>query len=204
MSAKKKTAKKKITKKKAAKKKIVKKKTAKIYPKYHINNKEWDKLEVMQAIFDKTINSSLGLAYVCKGDSELPDVGTVFRWMNEEDLADGDKPICDMYARAKDIQVDFMADEIIDICDNQAGQTVMIDDTPVIIDGKPLKVIDSAGVAHAKLRSDNRKWIASKLKHRKYGDKLEVSGDPERPLAKVSNEDLDLQITILQKKLNGS
>ena len=33
-----------------------------------------------------------------------------------------------------------------------------------------------------RLKADNRKWLLSKLAPKKYGDKLELSGDKESPL----------------------
>ena len=34
-----------------------------------------------------------------------------------------------------------------------------------------------------KLQVDTRKWLLSKLAPKKYGEKLELTGDPDRPLA---------------------
>ena len=44
-------------------------------------------------------------------------------------------------------------------------------------------------MARNKLRVDARKWIASKLKPRVYGDKLELSGEVGAP-TKLSDEQL--------------
>ena len=41
---------------------------------------------------------------------------------------------------------------------------------------------DAVAVARNKLRIDTRKWILSKMLPREYGDKLELSGDPDKPL----------------------
>jgi hypothetical protein len=43
--------------------------------------------------------------------------------------------------------------------------------------------LDGVSVAHARLRVDTRKWLLSKLAPKKYGDKLELSGDAENPIA---------------------
>lgn len=229
-AAKKKAARKKTTKKKqatpkqrrtAAKKKAGLKKQAtpkkkattkkvlttpkKALPKYHINHQSWDKDAVMEEIFARMISSSKGLANICESDPELPTVKTVYIWLSEEEKGKIDSaptPLCDMYARAKDIQMDYMADEIIDISDNQVGSPVIVEGKPLILDGEVIRVIDGPAAQHAKLRVDSRKWLASKLKHRKYGDKLELSGDPERPLAGLSDEDLAARRKLLQKQLN--
>lgn len=44
------------------------------------------------------------------------------------------------------------------------------------------KGVDSAWVAWRKLQVDTLKWSLSKRVPKKYGDKLEHSGDPDRPL----------------------
>src|SRR5713226_6823678 len=59
----------------------------------------------------------------------------------------------DMYARAREERADLLAKEILEIAD------------------APCK--DAVEVAHARNRLDPRKWLASKLAPRKYGDRVE-------------------------------
>lgn len=205
-SPKKKTTKKKSApKKKAPAKKLARKRSRDLgpIPKYHLNHQSWDKPVVMREICDQMLGCSKGIAFVCRDDDNLPDIATVFKWLAEESKGGGESPLRDMYEICKEIQVDFMADEIVEISDNEANQPLVIDGVPVVVEGKPVKYTDSASVAHARLRVDSRKWIASKLKHRKYGDKLEVSGDPERPLAGLTTEQLILRQKQLEEKLGG-
>ena len=199
--------KKRAVRKRSAKNPVVKKPRARSrrlgpIPKLHINHLEWDKVAVMHLICDKMMCSSKGIAYICSENNDLPDISTVFRWFIAEERDGAESPCCDMYTTARQMQVEFLVDENMDIVDNQVGNPVVIDNIPVIVDGKIVKVVDSASVAHAKLRSDNRRWAAEKLVHRKYGNKLEVSSDPERPLSTVSDDDLDSRILMLQKKVN--
>ncbi|MFN8996423.1 MAG: hypothetical protein ACK5X3_22525, partial [Pseudomonadota bacterium] len=42
--------------------------------------------------------------------------------------------------------------------------------------------IDPADVNNRRLQIDTRKWLASKLKPKRYGDKLELAGDAKAPL----------------------
>src|SRR6266446_8491317 len=58
-----------------------------------------------------------------------------------------------MYARAREERADLLAKEILEIAD------------------APCK--DAVEVAHARNRLDTRKWLASKLAPRKYGDRVE-------------------------------
>jgi hypothetical protein len=71
------------------------------------------------------------------------------------------------YARAKSIGYERLADEVI-----------AIGDAPIIHNGHP----DNALVQHARLMSDNRKWLLSKVLPKIYGDKVEISGDANAPL----------------------
>lgn len=75
----------------------------------------------------------------------MPDASTVTRW-----LAD-DAAFCTQYVRAREQQADFYADEIIEIADTETD------------------------AAKARNRIEARKWKASKLQPKKYGDKIDVS-----------------------------
>lgn len=66
--------------------------------------------------------------------------------------------------------IDCLADEIIEIADEELIPTG---------DGK----IDSAMVQKQKLRMEGRKWSLSKMAPKKYGDKLELSGDEQAPVS---------------------
>jgi hypothetical protein len=52
-------------------------------------------------------------------------------------------------------------------------------DVEISPDGKK----DWAAIQKHKLQVDTRKWLLSKLAPKKYGDKLEVSGDAANPIA---------------------
>lgn len=171
-------------------------------PKYHIDHKSWDRAAVMEVICQKLMSGSKGIAYICRDDDELPSIAIVHEWLAKENSAGGEKPLLDMYTRAKQIQIDYLVDETVEISDNEAGNPVVIDGVVVLVDKKPVMQVDTASVQHAKLRSDNRKWIAERLAHRKYGNKLEVSSDPERPLSTVSDDELDNRIKALQRKIS--
>lgn len=99
------------------------------------------------------------LRKICREDG-VPALTTIFEWL-------GSKPeFAEQYARAKEAQADAMAEDMLDIAD-----------MPPAIGEKG--TVDSGDVAHMRLRIDTRKWIASKLKPKKYGDKIEqeIKGD---------------------------
>ncbi len=88
------------------------------------------------------------LAEICKLD-EMPGYRTIMTWLSDEKKGD----FRHKYARAREDQADYLADEIIDIADEP--------------------VTCNEDVARNRLRVDARKWVASKLKPKKYGDKIE-------------------------------
>ena len=85
------------------------------------------------------------LKNICRGE-EMPDIKTVYRWM----MANAE--FRHQYACAREDQADTMADEIIDIADE--------------------KLEDANS---RRVRIDARKWVAAKLKPKKYGDKVETT-----------------------------
>lgn len=79
-----------------------------------------------------------------------------------------------MYARAREDRADKLADEIVAISDEL--------DVVTKVDGEETRLqLDPVAVARNRLRVDARKWVASKLKPRTYGDKLAVGGDADAP-----------------------
>lgn len=84
-------------------------------------------------------------------------------WLND------DAELAADYARAREDLIERMAQEIIDLSDSDVGLQP---------DGRK----DWAAIQKHKLQVDTRRWLLSKLAPKKYGDKLEVSGDPENPL----------------------
>lgn len=86
------------------------------------------------------------------------------------------------YARAKDSQADIMVQEMLEIADDSSNDS--------IVDEDGNERINSEFVQRSKLRVDTRKWIASKLKPKKYGDKVqqEISGPDGGPIPITSIE----------------
>jgi uncharacterized protein YhaN len=74
------------------------------------------------------------------------------------------------YTRAREDLHEHIAAEIIAIADAPVGST-------------DSGATDNGAVQKQKLQIDSRKWLLSKLAPKKYGDKLELSGDAQNPLA---------------------
>jgi hypothetical protein len=80
-----------------------------------------------------------------------------------------DAELAERYARAREDLIERIAQETIDIAD-----------APVATTDKG--GIDSAAVQKQRLQVDTRRWLLSKLAPKRYGEKLELSGDPAAPL----------------------
>jgi hypothetical protein len=80
------------------------------------------------------------------------------------------------YARAKQLGMECLADEIIEI----AEQTKLGVITTIGPKGTEVKHADM--VERARLQIDSRKWLLSKLVPKKYGERTVLAGDPDAPL----------------------
>jgi hypothetical protein len=95
---------------------------------------------------------------ICKSEN-MPALPTVYRWMRQRE------EFRNNYASAREDQADTLADEILYIADtpvsgiktktNSAGE---------------VETTESDMIEHRRLQVDARKWIAAKLKPKKYGD----------------------------------
>ena len=110
------------------------------------------------------------MAEVGRAD-EMPSASTLWRWMmvHEEFRSN--------YAKAVDERTECIVDELLDIADNATNDWMMRQ-----VDGELVKVVDKEHISRTRLRIDTRKWIASKLKPKKYGDAMIHRGDEEAPI----------------------
>jgi hypothetical protein len=72
------------------------------------------------------------------------------------------------YARARELQADYHIDEIVEIADDSTNDYMQDKDSA----GYKL---NGEHIQRARLRVDTRKWVASKLAPKKYGDKLDLN-----------------------------
>ncbi|WP_234826362.1 terminase small subunit protein [Sinorhizobium meliloti] len=96
-------------------------------------------------------------------DEDMPSKSTVFKWLSENPA------FSDMYARAREAQADALFDDVLSIADdgrNDWMQRNFGEDTRWVENGEALR--------RSQLRIDARKWMAGKLRPKKYGDKLDV------------------------------
>ncbi len=111
-------------------------------------------------------------------------------------LFDGEhEEFSQQYASAREVQAEVWADEIVGIADEATG------DLTTDKDGKA--VVDHEHIQRSRLRVDTRKWIASKLLPKRYGDTLQHTGEGGGPirvrpdLSKLTDEELNVLERIL-------
>lgn len=118
---------------------------------------------VQQFVCDKLASSSLGVKTMCDTIEGMPKPGVIYRWLSSND------EFRDKYAHARSEQADYMADEILKICDDSEN------DYMEAKHGSDFGKSNPENVNRARLRVDTRKWLMSKLQPKKYGDKMDVT-----------------------------
>ena len=124
------------------------------------------------------------LVSICR-DERMPKKTAVYEWLLRH------KEFSDIYARAREDQADTLADEIHAISDELPQQ---------IVDDKGKTRYDSAYVQWQKNRVDARKWVAAKLKPKKYSDRIAHVGDNDADSIQVNVNIFDEMLKNLELK----
>lgn len=98
------------------------------------------------------LSNGKSLKRICEANN-MPCKATFYNWINNS------QELLDKYTRAKADSSDALADDIQDIADD-------------VLKGK-------YEANNARVAIDAKKWIASKLKPKKYGDKLDMTSNGE-------------------------
>jgi hypothetical protein len=101
----------------------------------------------------------------CKEEGSRPSYTSVMRWL---EVNEGFR---ESYTRARQDQADYLAEEIVQIADDGANDSYKDDEGRV--------KVDQDVIARSRLRVDARKWYASKLAPKKYGDKIQTEHSGE-------------------------
>lgn len=93
------------------------------------------------------------------------------------------------YVRARELQAEKWADEIVDIADD--GSNDYIERTRP--DGSTFEAVNSEHINRSRLRVDTRKWMLSKMLPKKYGERVvnEMVGKDGGPIRTESVNDTD-------------
>lgn len=138
--------------------------------------------EIADKICEEIATSSKSLRTICNEDG-MPSVGTLLKWMRENT-----NNFLTQYTRAKEEQADFMAEEMLDIADDGSNDlmTITKGDRSYELENKEV-------VNRSKLRIETRKWLSSKLKPKKYGDKLDLTSGGDKLPQPVSTPQIIIQ-----------
>jgi len=126
--------------------------------------------EVREEILNR-LASGETLRAICRSDG-MPNPARVVQWCDE------DEEFAKRYARARSMCLQVHEDELIAIADDSSEDWI----TRQREDGSEYTVLDQDHVQRARLRIDTRKWLMSKLRPDKYGDRQILAGDKDAPL----------------------
>jgi len=133
--------------------------------------------ELAERICDAIATNGKGLDWVCENTAGFPSARTVSRWQAADEV------FCREVTRAGARRADILFDECLDIADDATGDPVRGDN------GKETQHATEQ-VARSKLRVDTRLRMIAMLNRKKYGEKLELSGEviTQRPTVPTRDE----------------
>ncbi|HWT63349.1 MAG TPA: terminase small subunit protein [Ochrobactrum sp.] len=140
--------------------------------------------EMADAICERIADGD-SLRTIC-ADERFPARSTVFKWLSQHEA------FADQYAHAREAQADAIFDDMLNIADTP----VEGEKTKVTSDGK-IETTTGDMIEHRRLQVETRKWMAGKLRPKKYGDRTQMQltgpdGDDGAPTA--------IQVTIVDPK----
>lgn len=117
------------------------------------------------------IATGLSVKKVCEKPG-MPCPRAIFNWLRTNETFRG------LYEKAKEASADCLSDEMLDIADNASND--WMENNSEKSEGW---LLNGDHIQRDKLRIETRKWLASKLKPKKYGDKIDVehSGEIKLP-----------------------
>lgn len=132
-------------------------------------------MKFSQKLFDQIcdrISDGESLRSICR-NKDMPSTTSVMNWLNK------DAALVEQYARAKNAQADTIFDECLHIADMASADEIQ----------------------QARLRIDTRKWMAGKLRPKKYGERnvVEMGGIGGGP---IQTEEISAR-DIIAGKLTG-
>jgi len=133
-----------------------------------------ERAEIVIRILAAVATDARSLRSICRDpEYEIPICAATFwRWLADDEARDPEERqgFRDLYARAKQVQAEILADEIIEIADDGRNDFV----ERVSGDGTVRLVFDKENVQRSRVKLDARKWLLSKLLPKKYGHRATV------------------------------
>ncbi len=139
--------------------------------------------EMVDLICEKVATNDMGLPRLCKKYPEMPSEETIRRWLYNYPEFRG------KYAQAKIEQADFLAEQCLEIADDSSND--------IKINDEGYETFNGEFAARSRIRIDTRKWLASKLLPKQYGDAKELQDEKDK------NAELQEEIRQLRAKLDA-
>ena len=117
--------------------------------------------QLAREICDAITRHPASIEKICRLYSHFPGSDTIRTWIQVLPA------FREMYAKAKQSQLDLLAEDLLNV-EERINK---------FADERGNIKYDNASVAALKLEHDNRKWLLSKLKPKKYGDVQSNSDD---------------------------
>lgn len=116
------------------------------------------------ALICERLSDGESLKAICE-DEAMPGKTSVFKWLALH------TEFADMYARAREVQADALFDDILTIADDGQNDWMERKDA----EGENMGWRENGeALRRSQLRIDARKWMAGKLRPKKYGEKLDI------------------------------
>lgn len=133
-------------------------------------------------ICERVATHTCGLNRLCEMYDDLPTKFTVNLWRYKY------PEFSSQYAQAKVIQADLLAEECLEISDDDSRDVKINPETGD-------EYLNTEFVARARLRIDTRKWLAMKLLPKQYGDakKEDNTSDDKSVLEKILSGELKVK-----------
>ncbi len=119
--------------------------------------------ELANLICERVATCTMGLARLCELHDDLPSKFTINLWRYRH------SEFSTQYAQAKLKQADLLAEEILDIADDGTNDWM----ESFGEDGDTVYKLNGEHVQRSRLRIDTRKFLASKLLPKQYGQHAE-------------------------------
>ncbi len=131
--------------------------------------------EEMGDVICSEIADGKSLRTICAPE-DRPSIQTIFNWLRTQPL------FFEQYARACEERSEALVEDMLEIADDSSDDFMERQEN-----GKASILADHDHINRSRLRVDTRKWIASKLKPKKYGDAvLNKFADPDGNALKIT------------------
>lgn len=135
-------------------------------------------LELAASICAEIVDG-MSLRSICRRD-DMPAMSTVMLWLVKH------SEFSEQYTHAREAQADTLADELLEICDDATNDYMK----KIGKNGQTYLAVDQDHINRSRLRVETRKWIAAKLKPKKYGDRLTLDSTVKHSADAFTDDEL--------------